>query len=829
MVVPIVSGLDKTTVSVATGHQEYHPFYFSAGNLTNLARRSHGNGVVPIAFLPIPKVSNRQKKRKEFKTFARQLYHTCIRLIFEPLRSGMTNPEVMRCPDGHFRRAVFSIGPVIADYPEQVWLAGVVQNWCPKDFAPPENLDDPTATRRTHEKTDFLVNHYDRAMIWDSFGVRDDVVPFTHSFPRADIHELLSPDLLHQVIKGTFKDHLVSWINNYIHSSHPTNKALEIIQDIDRRISAVPSHPGLRRFPDGRNFTQWTGDDSKALMKVYLAAVVDYIPEDMTKCLASFLELCYIFRRNAITASALNEAEQHLKDFHRLRDVFVETGVRAHCSLPRQHALKHFPPGISDFGASNGLCSSITKSKHITAVKKPWRRSSRFNALSQMLQIIVRLDKLATLQRLFWNNGMLQGSTSAYMALTAANNWQPLEQDSDDTENGEEWEQELVDDERLADVAPIQGPRFASSVLLASTRQPNYPQAIEVLAQAISMPQFANAFLDYLFRARFPTQQPPVDIARAIFFTGRIYVHHSAVCRFFAPSDACGAGGMQHQIIRCNPTWRQKGRYDTVFVSESDEPGMAGMMIAQLRLLFSFNDPVTGLDHECALVNWFPLIADEPDQTTGMWIVEREEEEGEAGGFYQPLQVISLATIVRGAHLLPVYGKGYLPENFDFADSLEAFQSVEEQLKAMKVSIPSPAQPKAGGSVLDAPSEPSPQKTIVASLSRRARAKPAGMAGKRCEQTPEQSEGSDDANFKATLGNLLKTPNKQVMEESLDSDIGKPIDKGKACVIEAGDNAMEESHDSDTGKPMDKEKACAIEAGDNAMEEISFLSILVCP
>ena len=33
-------------------------------------------------------------------------------------------------------------------------------------------------------------------------------------------------------------------------------------------ISAIPAFPGLQRFPDGRDFTQWTGDDSKALMKV---------------------------------------------------------------------------------------------------------------------------------------------------------------------------------------------------------------------------------------------------------------------------------------------------------------------------------------------------------------------------------------------------------------------------------------------------------------------------------------------------------------------------------------------------------------------------------
>ena len=36
-------------------------------------------------------------------------------------------------------------------------------------------------------------------------------------------------------------------------------------------ISAVPPFPGLRRFPDGRDFVQWTGDDSKALMKVTLS------------------------------------------------------------------------------------------------------------------------------------------------------------------------------------------------------------------------------------------------------------------------------------------------------------------------------------------------------------------------------------------------------------------------------------------------------------------------------------------------------------------------------------------------------------------------------
>lgn len=61
------------------------------------------------------------------------------------------------------------------------------------------------------------------------------VQPFTHDFPRADIHELLSPDLLHQIIKGTFKDHLVTWVSDYILAVHTAGEAKRVLDDIDRR------------------------------------------------------------------------------------------------------------------------------------------------------------------------------------------------------------------------------------------------------------------------------------------------------------------------------------------------------------------------------------------------------------------------------------------------------------------------------------------------------------------------------------------------------------------------------------------------------------------
>jgi len=55
MYCPIILRSDKMTVSVATGHVEYHPLYLSIGNPHNTVRRAHRNAVIPIAFLAIPK------------------------------------------------------------------------------------------------------------------------------------------------------------------------------------------------------------------------------------------------------------------------------------------------------------------------------------------------------------------------------------------------------------------------------------------------------------------------------------------------------------------------------------------------------------------------------------------------------------------------------------------------------------------------------------------------------------------------------------------------------------------------------------------------------
>ena len=143
---------------------------------------------------------------------------------------------------------------------------------------------------------------------------------------------------------------------------------------------------------------------------MYLAALEGHVPDGMVKCLRHLTEFCTLVRRNVHNTTTVKKLEELLGSYHESRQIFIDTGIQKDDQQPpRQHCMIHYAKLIRAFGAPNGLCSSITESKHIEAVKEPWRRSNRFNALVQMLVTNQRLDKLSAARVAFKSNGMLEG------------------------------------------------------------------------------------------------------------------------------------------------------------------------------------------------------------------------------------------------------------------------------------------------------------------------------------------------------------------------------------------------------------------------------------
>ena len=154
-------------------------------------------------------------------------------------------------------------------------------------------------------------------------------------------------------------------------------------------------------------------------------------------------------------------------------------------------------------------------------------------------------------------------------------------------------------------------------------------------------------------------------------FHGRISVFHSAVARFYAPSDLCGAGGMYRERIHSTPTWRGAApRYDTVFFETDPElPGMRGMTVGRVFLFFSFT--FQDVHFPCALIHLYPTVGTEPDEDTGLWVVKPKYKTNGC----QSLAIIHLDCIVRGAHITGVYGSSFLPEGLHFSHSLDIFRA----------------------------------------------------------------------------------------------------------------------------------------------------------
>ncbi|KAG1809453.1 hypothetical protein EV424DRAFT_1543029 [Suillus variegatus] len=642
--VPIILGRDKTTVSVSTRNNKYYPLYLSIGNVCNNVHRAHQDVLCLVGFLAISKTTNKHKETEEFHDFQHQIFHSSLAKILKTFKNPMLKPEIARFGDGHYQCIFYGLGPYIVDYEEQVLLTSIALF--------------------EEDMSDVLQRDF------------------------ADIHQLIAPDILHQIIKGCFKDHLVTWVEKYLHHVHGKREAEHRMDDIDRQLTAATPFTGLRCFPQGRGFKQWTGDDSKALMKIYLPAIEGHIATDVICTFCTFLEFCYLVQGNVITEDTISQIEDALHRFHHYRSIFLWLGVIPTFSLPCQHSMKHYPDLICLFGAPNGLCLSITENKHIKAVKQPWHRSNRYNVLGQMLVMNQRLDKIATLRVDFTKRSMLNGTclsdASGNCLDTSCNNppAKPSNIIPDTAEPNADIDEGEIDNGLTEIEAHVQLARTTHTYFdpftiyhsLTLISEVMCAQTVAVLTIELSIPNLQDLIGHFLFKQLHPCDPcDPCDHATILLdnipvYDGQISVVNSASSRFYAPSDLSGIGGMRREHIQSCPKWRNvHARYDCMFINaQPDLEGMQGLQIAHTLCFFSFKYKF--VLYECAMVHWFDVIGDAPDEDTGMWVVQPSFD-----GHSLNISVIHIDAIYRAAHLLPIYSVDFIPHAINFSNSLDKF------------------------------------------------------------------------------------------------------------------------------------------------------------
>ncbi|KIK81742.1 hypothetical protein PAXRUDRAFT_15073 [Paxillus rubicundulus Ve08.2h10] len=161
--VPIILGSNKTTMSVATGNNEYYPLYLPIGSIWNNVRCAHQDALVLVRFPAIPKTIKEHALDTTFRKFRQQLFHSSLSVILQPLKPGMTTPEVVK------------FGPYIADYEEQALLACIICKWCARCQASRDNLDED-ALNHTRAFNEALFEESTLTILWEEYGIVGDLV-----------------------------------------------------------------------------------------------------------------------------------------------------------------------------------------------------------------------------------------------------------------------------------------------------------------------------------------------------------------------------------------------------------------------------------------------------------------------------------------------------------------------------------------------------------------------------------------------------------------------------------------------------------------------------